>query len=118
MFVVEFSKLSLGQSYRGKYRYFWRYPNFATTQCSIGRKKPLSQKPARFGRRFDTISIDRHITTAHIHICDGRTDGRIHYDSIQAYRASIASRGNNNNLKHNSHRPQTPPPVLPPGKVV
>jgi len=95
MFVVEFSKLSLGQSCRGKYRYFWRYPNFAITQCSIGRKKPLSENQLDSARRFDTIPIDRHITTAHIHICDGRTDGRIHYDSIQAYRTSIESRGNN-----------------------
>jgi len=29
---------SLGQSSRRTYRYFWRYSNFLTTQCGIGRR--------------------------------------------------------------------------------
>jgi len=40
---------SLGQSSRRTYRYFWRYSNFLTTQCGIGRrtKKATKPKPAR-----------------------------------------------------------------------
>jgi len=33
------SRESLGQSSRGKNRYFWRYPNFSETRCSINRDK-------------------------------------------------------------------------------
>jgi len=28
--------------------YFWRYPNFLTTQCRIGGRKLTCRKPARF----------------------------------------------------------------------
>jgi len=43
-----FQVQSFGQSPRGKYPNFWRYPNFLITLCGIGGEKPPYQKPARF----------------------------------------------------------------------
>jgi len=59
---------SLGQSPRGKYPDFWRYPNFLI-------------KPARFVQSFRYIPA-----------CDKQTDKRTHDDSM--YLASIWLRGN------------------------
>jgi len=39
-----FQVQTLGQSSRGKYLYFCRYPNFTKTQRSIGRRKPACKK--------------------------------------------------------------------------
>jgi len=36
---------SLGQSSRRTYRYFWRYSNFLTTQCGIGRRTKKLPNP-------------------------------------------------------------------------
>ena len=53
----------LGQSSRRKYPYFWRYPNFPTTQPSRG--KPARKNQLDLCSRFDTIpACDRHSTTA------------------------------------------------------
>jgi len=74
-----FQVRSWGQSSRGKYTIFWRYPNFLITLCVIGRKKPLChcQKSARFVQLFwhntglwrTNGQTDRQT--------DGRTDGRM-----------------------------------------
>ena len=61
--------------------WFWRYPNFLTTQCGIGGRKPPFQIPARF---VQSLRYGLWQT-------DGQTDGRTHDDSI--HRASIASCG-------------------------
>ena len=58
---------------------FRRYPNFLRTECGIGRRKLLCQKPAQFVQSF------RHNTGL------WRTDRQSHDDSM--YHASIASRG-------------------------
>jgi len=71
---------SLGQSYRGKYRYFWKYPNFHITQCKVGQKESsLAENHLCPSSLYDAIPA-----------CDGQTDGQTH-DST--YRASIASCG-------------------------
>ena len=43
---------SLGLSYRGKYPYFWSYPNSILTQCRMGEKKLPCQNPPRFVQPF------------------------------------------------------------------
>ena len=39
-----FQMQSLGQSSRGKYPYFWKYPNFPKTQCTIARGIKYAKK--------------------------------------------------------------------------
>jgi len=43
---------SLGQSYREKCSYFWKYPNFLITQCGSCDRKPPCQKSGRFVQSF------------------------------------------------------------------
>jgi len=57
----------LGQSSRGEYSYFWRYPNFIITQCWMCRRKHPRQKSAQFVQLFRF----RLVT-------DRRTDGQTH----------------------------------------
>jgi len=78
-----FSVQSLGQSSRGNFPYFWRYPNFLRliTQCRIGRGKLPCQNHLDQSNRFDTVSA-----------CDGR---RKEQTQRHSYRASTASCGKN-----------------------
>jgi len=68
-----------GQSSRRKYLYLWRYPNFLTTQCGTGERKPLRQPPAQ------VLQLFRYNTGL------WRTDRQTCNDGI--YRAGIASCG-------------------------
>ena len=80
-----FQVQSLGQSSRGKCPYLWRCPNFLIMQRRIGHGKDVYAKIARLCSCFDTIpACGRH---THTHTHDD--------DSIQAYRANIASRRKN-----------------------
>ena len=54
----------LGQSTRGRYLYFWRYPSFLTIQCSINLAKPCAENKLYPSSCFDMILVcDRHTDT-------------------------------------------------------
>jgi len=54
-----FQVQSFGQSFRGKYPYFWRYPNFPKN--SVGRGKLVRKNQLDPCSRLDTIlACDRH----------------------------------------------------------
>jgi len=72
----------LGQSSRRKYSNFSSYPNFLTTQCRRGGRKPPNQNQLDPFSRFDTTPA-----------CDRQTQTQIHDDSQQL--VSITSRGKN-----------------------
>ena len=54
---------SFGQSSRGKYPYFWRYPNFLIDKCRIGRRKLHGEN-----------ELDLFLCFHRTPICDRRTD--------------------------------------------
>ena len=74
-----FLRSELGQSSRGKYDSFWRYPNVLKTECRIGGRKPPCQNRVNPSSRFDTLPA-----------CDEQTDRR---RDTTIYCGKIESRG-------------------------
>ena len=60
-----------GQSSRRNYPYFWRYPNYFKTHCSIGRGKPACKNQLDPCSHFDTKhACDKQTRTCHsIYTC-------------------------------------------------
>ena len=77
--AAAFQGPTLGQSSRGKYPSFWRYPNVLKTECGIGGRKPPCQNRVNPSSRFDTLPA-----------CDEQTDRR---RDTTIYCGKIASRG-------------------------